>query len=101
MEISGTLRMTDLDKWEIVDSEGRVCVLSSGSVCEVEIGGHWIRTRLEYCHGWADPGRGVPIARGNGPACGAWSNHAGHYYAVERGVLLCEGLPARVTERRD
>jgi hypothetical protein len=85
MEISGKLRRNDLDKWEIVDDEGRVCVLSSGSVCEVQIAGHWIRTRLEYCHGWTEPAA----------ACGAQDEHASHYYAVERGILLCEGLPAR------
>jgi hypothetical protein len=101
MEITGTLRMNDLDKWEIVygRNEDRVIELSSGSVCEVQIGGHWIRTSIEYCHGWTDPGRGVPIARGDGPACGAWSDHPGHYYATERGVLLCAGLLARIALR--
>jgi Domain of unknown function (DUF5348) len=102
MEIVGTLRTNDLDKWEIVDDEGRVCVLSSGSVCEVQIAGHWIRTRLEYCHGWPlvaprDRPRHPHEHPRTGAACGANHEHRGHYYAVTRGVRLCEGLPARLS----
>jgi hypothetical protein len=72
VEISGKLRKNDLGKWEIADDEGRVCVLSSGAVVEVQVDGHWIRTRIEYDHGTRD------------------------YYALERGVRLCHDLPARV-----
>jgi hypothetical protein len=93
MEITGHLRLNDLGKWEIVADDGSTCVLSSGWVCEVLIAGHWIRTRLEFCYGSPPLGGYVP--------CGWPIDHDGHYYAVERGVLLCEGLPARVTERRD
>jgi hypothetical protein len=98
MEISGKLRM-DLGKWEIAGDDGSTCVLSSGSVCELQIAGHWIRTRLEFCHGWYDwkHHRPVPPTWPAEPACGAKHEHRGHYYALERGVLLCEGLPARVT----
>jgi hypothetical protein len=100
MEISGKLRKNDVDKWEIVDDEGRTCVLSSGSVCEVQIAGHWIRTRLEYCHGWPlvapqDRPRHPHERTRTVAACGADYEHASHYYATELGVLLCEGLPAR------
>jgi hypothetical protein len=44
---------------------------------ELLIAGNWVRTRLEYDHQIRD------------------------YYAVEPGVLLCEGLGARVMDRRD
>jgi hypothetical protein len=74
MEITGQLRKND-DNWEIVDDAGRACVLPAGSVCEVQVAGHWIRTRIEYNH------------------------QTRNYYAVEAGVLLCEGLGARVTKR--
>jgi hypothetical protein len=43
-----------------------------GAVVEVQVGGQWIATRIEYDHGARD------------------------YHAVERGVRLCHGLPARV-----
>jgi hypothetical protein len=99
MEIVGTLRRNDLDKWEIVDADGHTCVLSSGSVCEVQIAGHWIRTWLEYCHGW-QPSRALRSYPAGAEACGVQGEHASHYYAVDRGVVLCEGLPARVTARR-
>ena len=35
MEITGALQRNDLDKWEIVDDEGRVRELSSGSACAI------------------------------------------------------------------
>jgi Domain of unknown function (DUF5348) len=47
-------------------------VLSSGAVVEVQVDGQWIATRIEYDHGTRD------------------------YYAVERGVRLCQDLPVRV-----
>jgi Domain of unknown function (DUF5348) len=100
MEITGTLRK-NCDEWEIVANDGRVCVLSSGAECEVQIAGRWIKTRLEFCHGLYRS-----LYRGSGwaqrhlskAACGAHYEHAGHYYAVELGILLCEGLPARVID---
>jgi Domain of unknown function (DUF5348) len=92
MEITGTLRKNGLDEWEIVDGEGRVCVLSSGSVCEVQIGGSWIKTRIEFCHG------SQPAVAGELPACGSPASHDGHYYAMALGVVLAEGLPARIID---
>jgi hypothetical protein len=83
MEITGTQRK-NRDEWEIVDGEGRVCELSSGSVCEVQIGGNWIRTRIEFCHG------SQPAAAGELPACGS--------PAMALGILLAEGLPARMLD---
>jgi hypothetical protein len=101
MEITGKLRRNDLDKWEIVDDDGCVCVLSSGAVVEVQIAGNWIRTRLEFCHGSRPSGGSFANVAGGLPACGSPARDDGHYYAVQLGILLCEGLPARVTDRRD
>jgi hypothetical protein len=89
MEIVGTLRKNDVDEWEIVDGDGRMYMLSSGSICEVQIGGRWIRMRIEFYDG-------------SRPASGALAYVAGaagydsSYHAVELCILLCEGLPARV-----
>jgi hypothetical protein len=91
MEISGKLRKNDIDEWEIVDDDGRACVLSTGSVCEVQIGGNWIRTRIEFCDG-SRP------AAGELPACGSTASHDGHYYAMALGILLAEGVPARMMD---
>ena len=88
MEITGALQRNDLDKWEIVDDEGRVRELSSGSACDVLIGGHWIATRIEFGHG-SRPTRGA-LASVRGTA-----SYDGYYHAIELGVLLCEGWPMR------
>jgi hypothetical protein len=82
MQLTGHLRKNDLDRWEIVAKDGSVVGLSSGSVVEVHIGGHWIETSIEFCHDWSEP----EDATGS----------RGHYYATERGILLCDGLPARI-----
>jgi hypothetical protein len=89
MKISGKLRRTDLDTWEIVDGEGRVCVLSSGSACDVLLGGHWIATRLEFGPGSRPAGGALACVAGAG-------GYDGYYRAVQLIILLCEGLPARV-----
>jgi hypothetical protein len=68
MEITGALQRNDLDKWEIVDDEGRVRELSSGSACDVLIGGHWIATRIEFGHG----SRPTRIARFAPPSAWRW-----------------------------
>ena len=99
MEISGKLRKNDLDKWVIVDDDGRACVLSSGSVCEVQIGGNWIRMRIEFWHGARAAGGSLANIAGGLPACGSPARDDGHYYAVQVGIILCEGWPARVTNR--
>jgi hypothetical protein len=82
VRIVGTLRKNSTGRWEIVDDrdDSRALELTSGDVCEVLIGGHWIMTRVEFAH-----------AKGGG----------GVYYPVERGVRLWQGLPARVPDRRD
>jgi hypothetical protein len=101
MEISGTLRRNDLDKWEIVDDDGRACELSSGYICEVQIGGRWIRMRVEFCHGSRPAGGSLANVAGGLPACGSPARDDGHYYAVQLGILPCEGWPARVMDGRD
>jgi hypothetical protein len=88
MEITGTLRKNSAGRWEIVNDEGRVRVLSSGSACDVQIGGHWIATRVEFGHG-SRPAVGT-LAYVAGVA-----SHDGHYYAVQLVILLCVGLPTR------
>jgi hypothetical protein len=88
MEITGALRRNDLDKWEIIDDVGRVRELSSGSACDVLIGGHWIAMRIEFGHG-SHPLRGA-LASVRGTA-----SYDGYYYAVELAILLSEGWPMR------
>lgn len=68
----GELKKNENHWWEI-DLRGEYPLeLSCGSVIELNIGGVWIRTRIE--HG------------SNG------------YYATTRGVQLCTGLTARIPE---
>jgi hypothetical protein len=98
LEISGKLRKNDLDKWQIVDDDGRACVLSSGSVCELHMGGNWIRTRIEFCYCPCLAGGSFANVAGGLPACGSPARDDGHYYAVQVGILLCEGWPARVMD---
>jgi Domain of unknown function (DUF5348) len=88
VEITGTLRKDRAGRWEIVDDEGRVCVLSSGATCEVQIGGQWITTRIVFGHGSRPAGGALAYVAGV-------ASYDGHYYAVELGILLCIGLPAR------
>jgi hypothetical protein len=73
-QVSHTMAL-DLEKEvrELDRDDTRGLELTSGDVCDVQVGGHWIRTRIEFLHA---PG-------------------GGDYYAVERGVRLCRGLPAR------
>jgi Domain of unknown function (DUF5348) len=98
MEIVGKLHKNRNDRWEIVGDDGSVIELSSGSVFEVQIAGRWIMTRLEFCYGECGSSPlGEPWPQA---ACGWHADHDGHYYAVEPGILLGEGLPARVTDRR-
>ena len=94
MEITGKLRKNE-DKLEIVADHGRTCVPSSGAVVELRIGEYWLKTRIEYCPGWERVETTQVVA-----PCGSGASHAGHYYAIEPGLQLCEGLPARVTGRR-
>jgi hypothetical protein len=65
MDITGQLRKSTRNRWEIVDEEGHVCELSSGSVCELQIGSRWVRARLEF---YADAGG------------------TGHYFEVEKEI---------------
>jgi len=79
--ISGKLYKNDIGRWEIVDEgahrEGVLrCQLTSGDVCEVLVGGNWIRTRIEC--GWDD------------------TKKLSQYYATVPGIKLYEGQPARV-----
>jgi Domain of unknown function (DUF5348) len=105
MRITGTLRKNSNDRWEIVDDQdkNRTLELSSGSVCEVQIAGHWIRTRIEFAHGSGGGDYYVRALERLGlrspdprRALDQDADRGGDYYAVERGVLLCEGLPARI-----
>lgn len=71
----GFLTMNDSGRWEIRyrDEDGDFAFgdqLTSGCVCEVLIGDKWIKTRIE--------------------------SSDGKYYAVTRGIRLCESLPARL-----
>ena len=61
--------MNILNRWEISYDEDQSIELTSGSVCEVKVGGHWIYTGIESSNG--------------------------EYYATARGVQLVNGLPAR------
>jgi hypothetical protein len=98
MEISGKLRKNDRNKWGIVDDEGRACLLSSGSVCELQIGGNWIKTHIDSCRGTCPAGGALANVAGGLPACGSPARDDGHYYAVQVGIILCEGWPARVMD---
>lgn len=66
----GTLKKKDNGRWSIFHADGtELFEASCGSVMEVLVGGHWIKTSIE---------------------------HSGKdYYATAQGVKLCEGLPAR------
>jgi hypothetical protein len=88
MQITGTLRKDRAGRWEIVDDIGRVCVLSSGATCEVQIGGQWIATRIESGPGSRPAGGTLAYVAGSG-------SYDGYYHAVQLIILLCEGLPAR------
>lgn len=72
--INGKLEKNDSGRWVIKSEfdleEWRSCELTSGSVFQVQIGGYWIRTRIESSNG--------------------------EYYAVEPGIKLEVGLPARI-----
>lgn len=70
----GELQKNDNHRWEIaIRGEEYPLELSCGSVIEVKIDGHWIRTSIEH-----------------GSDCG--------YYATKRGIRLCHGLIARVPD---
>jgi Domain of unknown function (DUF5348) len=77
MPMTGTLLKNESGRWEI-HSEGQSVELTSGSAIEVQIGGHWIKTGIEYAHDTSTRG-------------------GGDYYATTRGVKLTKGLPARVS----
>lgn len=66
----GILKKNVWRRWEILDHDGNKDELSSGSKIEVKIGDIWIMTRLESA--------------------------GGDYYSVVRGILLYEGMPARI-----
>lgn len=66
------MKKNENHRWEIAVRGEWPLELSCGSVIELKIGGHWIRTSVE--HG------------SNG------------YYATTRGVQLCAGLIARIPE---
>lgn len=72
----GKLRKNDIGRWEIVNESGQRIELTSGDVCEVQIGEVWHRTRIES-------------QATNTPPFTA------QYYAVLPGIRLYEGMPAR------
>ena len=70
--MEGHLIKNDIGRWEITTEDGREFQLTSGSVCEVLVGKHWVRTSVESSNG--------------------------SYYATTPGVLLMKGIPARTIE---
>ncbi len=69
-KLEGKLTINESGQWEIWDDRTLNYIpLTSGSLCEVKIGGHWIATRIEYSDGV--------------------------YYAVAPGIKLYRGMPAR------
>lgn len=74
--MQGKLKKNDIGRWEIVNELGDREELASGEVCELEIAGHWIKTRIESRS----------------------SSHAPYeaeYYACVPGVNLYQGMLAR------
>lgn len=66
----GSLQLNESKRWELTRRDCVALELSCGAVIELNVGGAWIRTRIEH------DGRG--------------------YYAVTRGLQLCAGLRARL-----
>lgn len=70
--MEGKLKKNECGRWVIfceLGVEAYESSLTSGSVCEINVAGHWIRTRIEH----------------NGK----------EYYATVPGVKLYTGMPAR------
>jgi hypothetical protein len=82
MEITGKLRRNERGRWEIVDDDERTLELTTGNIIEVQVGEHWVRTRIEFDD---TPWPGRPN---------------GDYYAITPGVLLCVGLSVRAVQSR-
>jgi hypothetical protein len=82
MEITGKLRRNERGRWEIVDDDERTLELTTGNIIEVQVGEHWVRTRIEFDD---TPWPGRPT---------------GDYYAITPGVLLCVGLSVRAVQSR-
>jgi uncharacterized protein DUF5348 len=71
---SGVLQWNvETRRWEIVNGDWEF-ELHCGTVIELLIGAHWIKTRIEHS--------------------------GGNYYSTEPGTQLQRGLEARVPERR-
>lgn len=69
--LEGILRKNTIDRFEVYDQKNdRDFEITSGCVIEANIGGQWIKTRIE--------------------------STMGGYYAVEQGVQLLPGLKVRV-----
>lgn len=69
--LEGILRKNTIDRFEVYDQKNdRDFEITSGCVIEVNIGGQWIKTRIE--------------------------STMGGYYAVQQGVQLLPGLKVRV-----
>lgn len=69
--LEGILRKNTIDRFEVFDQKNnRDFEITSGCVIEVNIGGQWIKTRIE--------------------------STMGGYYAVQQGVQLLPGLKVRV-----
>lgn len=67
--MNGKLFKNQNDRWEIKNDETRY-ELTSGDVCEIKVGDHWIKTRIEH----------------NGK----------YYYSTVPGTKLYSGQEARV-----
>ncbi len=46
--VTGTLVRSAIGRWAIKTNDGQIYEITSGEVIEVNVAGHWIRTRIEH-----------------------------------------------------